>query len=57
MIILHTLLAKLSDIVKNESRIDKVKDAVQKACDTAKPEDKNEVLDQLIMDIWKALYK
>lgn len=57
MIILPTLLAKLSDIVKNESRIDKVKDAVQKACDTAKPEDKNEVLDQLIMDIWKALYK
>lgn len=44
-------------IGKTESQFIKIYAAIQKACDNAKPEDKNEVLDQLIKDLWYALYK
>ena len=42
---------------KANAQLIKVYAAVQKACDNAKPEDKNEVLDKLIQDLWYALYK
>lgn len=42
---------------KIESQFIKIYAAIQKAYDNAKPEDKNEVLDQLIKDLWYALYK
>lgn len=41
----------------NEARFMKIRLAVNRAYENAKPEDKNEVLDQLIKDIWNALYK
>lgn len=42
---------------KYESRLYKIREAVNKACESADPNLNHDTLDELIMDIWYAMYK
>jgi hypothetical protein len=42
---------------KYESRLYKIREAVNKACENADPDLNHDTLDELIMDIWYAMYK
>jgi len=42
---------------KYESRLYKIREAVNKACENADPDLNHDTLDELIMDIWNAMYK
>ena len=42
---------------KYESRFYKIREAVNKACENADPDLNHDTLDELIMDIWNAMYK
>lgn len=41
---------------KYESRLYKIREAVNKACENADPDLNHDTLDELITDIWHAMY-
>lgn len=57
ILIIALILGQAYHCYKYESRLYKIREAVKKACENADPDLNHDTLDELIMDIWYAMYK
>lgn len=57
IILIAIILGQAYRSYKYESRLYKIREAVNKACENADPNLNHDVLDELITDIWYAMYK
>nr|DAP25696.1 MAG TPA: hypothetical protein [Caudoviricetes sp.] len=57
MLLIVVNVAQAYRSYKYESRLYKIREAVNKACENADPDLNHDTLDELIMDIWYAMYK
>lgn len=57
IILLVINLGQAYSAYKYESRLYKIREAVKKACENADPDLNHDTLDELITDIWYAMYK
>lgn len=57
ILLIAIILGQAYRSYKYESRLYKIREAVNKAFENADPNLNNDTLDELIMDIWHAMYK
>lgn len=57
IILIAIILGQVYRSYKYESRLYKIREAVNKACENADPNLNHDTLDELITDIWYAMYK
>lgn len=57
IILIAIILGQAYRSYKYESRLYKIREAANKACENADPNLNHDTLDELITDIWYAMYK
>lgn len=57
IILIAIILGQAYLAYRYESRLYKIREAIKKACENADPNLNHDTLDELIMDIWYAMYK
>ena len=57
ILLIAIILGQAYRSYKYESRLYKIREAVNKAFENADPNLNNDTLDELILDIWYAMYK
>lgn len=57
ILLIAIILGQVYLAYKCEYRLYKIREAVHKACENADPNLNHDTLDELIMDIWHAMYK
>lgn len=57
IILIAIILGQAYRSYKYESRLYNIREAVNKACENADPNLNHDTLDELITDIWYAMYK